>query len=202
MIKCIISDLGNVIVKNHPMWMCKGLAKYSCLTARQIYERYIGSEDFHKTFSLGNTSNKEFYKNSLKKTKAKNLPQKRFERIYAGIFTNNISYQKLLRKLKRNYKLILLSNTNTIHFNYKLKRLPVLNLFDSFVLSYRISSVKPSLKIYKAALKESGFKAKECVYIDDIKAYADAAKKIGVHGLHYTTTAKLKKDIRRLGVKL
>jgi len=205
MIKCIISDLGNVLVHNHEMRICKKLAKYSKLSPEEIFKEYFGGSKlhYHTTLSLGTISVKDFYKHSIKKAKAKKLSQKPFVKIYEAIFTPNKPCQKLMKQLlKKNYALVLLSNTNTIQHNYIRKKFPIMKSFKHQVVSYKLHSKKPGLKIYREAVKKSGCKPEECIYIDDIKKYADAAKKIGIHGLHYTTTAKLKKDLKRLGVKL
>lgn len=204
MIKCVISDLGNVIVHNHEMWICKRLARYSQLTPEEIFREYFGGNklNYHDAFTLGGIGVRDFYKYSVKKAKAKKLPQKQFVRIYEAIFTPNKPYQKLLRQLlKKNYTLVLLSNTNAIQHNYVRKKFPILKIFKHKALSYTLHSKKPGLKIYREAVKKSGYKPEECIYIDDIKSYADAAKKLGIHSLHYTTTASLKKSLKSLGVK-
>lgn len=204
MIKCVISDLGNVIFRNHETWICKKLARYSRLTPKEIFKEYFGGDrlHYHNKLNLGKISVKGFYNYSIKRVKAKNLSRRQFVKIYEAMFTPNKPYQELLRRLlKKSYVLVLLSNTNAIHHRYVRKRFPIMKIFNHEVVSYRLHSKKPGLKIYREAVKKSGCKPEECVYIDDIKEYADAAKRIGIRGIHYTTAARLKKSLRRLGVK-
>ena len=59
-----------------------------------------------------------------------------------------------------------------------------------------------ALNCYQQALKLTKARPNECIYIDDIKEYALAAKKVGIKGIHYTSTKKLIKDLKKLGVKI
>jgi 2-haloacid dehalogenase len=42
--------------------------------------------------------------------------------------------------------------------------------------------------------------ARNAVFIDDKLENVHAATKLGIHGVHFTTAAKLKRDLETLGV--
>lgn len=42
----------------------------------------------------------------------------------------------------------------------------------------------------------------ECIFIDDKKEYADAASKVGMHGLKFNSYEKLISDLNSLGVNI
>tara|TARA_Y100000310_G_scaffold210977_1_gene211679 strand:+ start:10171 stop:10719 length:549 start_codon:yes stop_codon:yes gene_type:complete len=181
------------------MRACKRLAKHCPLTPDEV--AWFAPKRMHKLMDTGKISKKKLYQQAVKNLGLKNITQKRFEEIYANIFTSNKPVQDLVKKLSKNYKLLLLSNTDDIHFTHVKKKFPILKLFKHLIVSYEVGYVKPSKQIYEEALKKSGFAAKECVFIDDHKENVPGAKKLGIKGLHYTTAAKLKKDLKSYGAK-
>ena len=199
MIKCVIFDLGDVIVRNNPARTCKKLVK-NC-TAIHDEVAWFAPKKFHKLIDAGKVSSYELYKIAAKNLGVKGLTHKRFREAFADIFTNNKPVQKLARQLSKNYRLLLLSNTNTIHFAHLKKRFPIMRLFRHSILSYKVGHLKPQSRIYRIAVKKSGARAGECLFIDNTKANVTGARKAGLKAVQYTTTAKLKKDLKRLRVK-
>ncbi|WP_339625883.1 HAD family phosphatase [uncultured Winogradskyella sp.] len=85
--------------------------------------------------------------------------------------------------LKKDYKLILLSNTNTLHIDYIKENVSFYdefkNCFDAFYLSQDIHFRKPNANIFKFVLQENNIVAEECLFIDDTKENTDIAKQLG-----------------------
>lgn len=201
MIKCIIFDLGNVIIRNHPARAIGRLEKHCTLPGYKGDTLFVAPKKVHRRFSTGKISRAEFYRRAVKESERKNLPRKEFERVYTDMFTSNVPVQRLAKKLKRKYKVMLLSNTDASNFGSISKRFPIMKIFGSCTLSYKVGYLKPHRKIYLAAVRKSGFRANECVFIDDRKANAEGARKFGMHGIHYTTNVALRSSLKRLGVK-
>jgi len=86
---------------------------------------------------------------------------------------------------EKQYKLILLSNTNDLHIKWIIENVPFFNefksYFNAFHLSHEINLRKPNADIYEFVLKENHLKPEECLFIDDTKANTDAASKLGIH---------------------
>jgi putative hydrolase of the HAD superfamily len=93
-------------------------------------------------------------------------------------FLNELSKQK-------DYKLILLSNTNTLHIDWIIEHVPFYeefkNCFDAFYLSHEIHLRKPNRDIYEFVLNKNSIKPEECLFIDDTAENTDTAKSIGIH---------------------
>lgn len=85
--------------------------------------------------------------------------------------------------LKKDYKLILLSNTNTMHIDYIKENVSFYdefkNCFDAFYLSQVIHLRKPNANIFEFVLQENNLVAEECLFIDDTKENTDIAKQLG-----------------------
>jgi HAD superfamily hydrolase (TIGR01509 family) len=59
---------------------------------------------------------------------------------------------------------------------------------------------KPDARIYKLTLDRYRVTPENAVFIDDKLENVHAATKLGIHGIHFTTAAKLKRDLETLGV--
>jgi len=86
---------------------------------------------------------------------------------------------------KKDYKLILLSNTNTLHIDWVIEHVPYYeefkNCFDAFYLSHEINLRKPNIDIYQFVLSQNNIKPEECLFIDDTIENINAAKSVGIH---------------------
>jgi epoxide hydrolase-like predicted phosphatase len=73
----------------------------------------------------------------------------------------------------------------------KLATLGIAALFDPLVISGEIGVMKPDARSYQAALDGLRLPAFQTVFVDDMPANIAGAQALGIHGLHYTTTAAL-----------
>jgi glucose-1-phosphatase len=97
----------------------------------------------------------------------------------------------LLEKLRKKYRIFLLSNSNIIHYN---KYLSQLNdqygysnfnmLFEKAWFSHDLNMNKPNLDIYNYTLNDAELVPHETLFIDDTKANTDAASKVGMKTYH------------------
>ena len=102
---------------------------------------------------------------------------------------------RLIKELKNDYRIILLSNTNDIHLRairlqntFMVPELHFKNLFEQEYYSHEINLRKPSKEIYQYVLDKSGLKASETIFIDDIYENAMAAELVGIRGMHLDLT--------------
>lgn len=61
-------------------------------------------------------------------------------------------------------------------------------LFDEAVLSFAVGYSKPDKRIYEIALERLGVKGDECIFIDDIAEYCEAAAALGMKAIHFLST--------------
>ena len=120
--------------------------------------------------------------------------------MWCEIFQLNEPVAALLHELKGRYPLLLLSNTNEMHFDYCIERFPVLQLPDDFVLSYKLGFRKPDPRIFREAVRRSGLQAADCVYVDDIAEFAEAATAQGLRAAQYVSPEQLRADLAEFGV--
>jgi len=87
----------------------------------------------------------------------------------------------------KNYKLILLSNTNALHIEQVIENMSLYryerfkSCFDKFYLSHEIHFRKPDASIYEYVLNENQLEADRCFFVDDTKENTQAAAQLGIH---------------------
>jgi putative hydrolase of the HAD superfamily len=91
---------------------------------------------------------------------------------------------ELLRRLRPRYKTQLLSNADMM-LREKLRAFEVHDLFDDVVISAEVRLAKPDAAIYSLALDRLGLRPEECVFIDDLLPNVDAARTLGMAGIHF-----------------
>jgi putative hydrolase of the HAD superfamily len=120
------------------------------------------------------------------------LPFERLVKFRAG----TVRLVESLRK--RGFRVYLFSNTSLPHVRF-LKRMGWDKLFDGFVSSCELRSMKPSATAFGRALAEIGASPSEVVFIDDREENVKGAKDFGIRwAFRFTSVAQLKKDVAPL----
>ena len=97
-------------------------------------------------------------------------------------------------------KVLLLSNTNAIHFQMVRENYALLRHFDEYVLSYQVGALKPSPRIYEEAIARARCEPAECFFTDDIAEYVTAARTAGIDAVQFESAAQIERELRRRGV--
>jgi len=95
------------------------------------------------------------------------------------------------------FAVALLSNDSSALLD-KLQGLGIDSLFDPLVISAQIGVMKPDPRAYQTVLDRLGRPAPETIFIDDMPANIAGALALGIHGIHYTTTAALRTALEPL----
>lgn len=95
-----------------------------------------------------------------------------------------------LQELRKKYSIYLLSNTNPIMWNAKIKDefekegLDINGYFDGIVTSFEAKALKPDRKIFDYAASHLGIKPEETLFLDDSLANVKAAIEAGYESAH------------------
>ena len=186
--KTIIFDLGAVILNINYENTIDEFTKLGVKDAETFYSKEVQTELFNK-IETGKISNNKFLKELQKETKNANIKQVKMA-WNAMLLDLPKDRLQIIKKLKDNHTIYLLSNTNSIHINAlkeKLgnkKWLEFCELFDKMYLSHEIGLRKPDAKIFKYILNEQKLKAEEVFFIDDSPQHIASAKKLGINCYH------------------
>jgi len=191
----VVFDLGNVLIPFDYNILIKKLDAVKEGSGKHFVDTYFANYEFHRDFERGKISEEKFIERMLE-ILDHSIDGETFCNYFSSIFKQNKEVAALLPVLKKKYKLILLSNTNSIHEKYGWEHYKFLNYFDNLILSHKIGAVKPEEMIYRAVEKSSGSSAKEHIFIDDIEEYVNAAKSFGWDSVHFKAYDSLVKDLR------
>ena len=181
MIKTLIFDFGDVFINLDK----KGAMK----NALDLFDLETFEDDMIATnilYEIGSISTSEFI--SFYKSKFPKLTETDIRNTWNSIIKDFPEYRlQFIKGLaqKKEFRLILLSNTNNMHIDFIKANVPFFkdfqNCFDMFYLSQKIHLRKPNATIFEFVLKENNLKANECLFIDDTKDNTDRAKQLGFH---------------------
>jgi putative hydrolase of the HAD superfamily len=199
MIKTIIFDLGKVII---PFDFQRGydrMAPLCAYPAAEIPER-LRTCDLVTRFESGQVEPEQFVR-ELSAILELKTEYADFCEIWSSIFLpETLIPEDMLLRLRERYRLLLLSNTNAIHWDMITQNYPLLRHFDHHVLSFRVGALKPSLKIYEEALKHAQCRPEECFFTDDIPAYVEGARQLGIDAVQFQNKGQIEKELRARGV--
>lgn len=180
-IRAILFDLGNVILDFDftPAYdrLCKNSS--SKLTPRKIRD-YFMKTGLELLLDSGKINSLYFYR-KVRKDLCLSLGYPEFKALWNHIFKPNPAIVRLIRTLstKEYYRLVLISNTNELHYKHIIKTYPLFHLFDALIISYQEKIRKPDERIYKKALKACRATPGQVVYIDDREDFTAAARDLG-----------------------
>lgn len=192
----IVFDLGMVLLPFDYNIALERLENIEKGSGVRYLNYYKSNYETHRLFERGDLSEDEFLKRTMSVFGNK-IDKETFKRIYSEIFTVNQNVADILPALKENYKLVLLSNTNSIHREYGWKDYEFLKYFDCLILSHEVRSVKPEEKIYRAVEACTGLPPGEHIFIDDVREYAEAALKLGWDAVQFTGYENLVEELKK-----
>lgn len=180
----IICDLGNVLINfDHRI----AVEKILCCTHKKeedIYSLFFDSP-LTELYEEGRISSREFF-HRVKEFLELDMDYDSFLPIWNEIFFEvpvNLKIRDLLRKIKPDYKLVMVSNLNETHFEFLKKKMAIFGEFDRLVLSYEVGFRKPAPEIYKVALDAANTIPSKTLYIDDRRDLIEAAIRLGIDGI-------------------
>ena len=200
-VRAVIFDIGRVLIRLDVARATKYLASGTSLSPQELWlaiekdprwkdwqEGRIAARDWHLHLKqrFGGTATFEQF------TDAWNLV----------LGPEPILSNGLLEKLSKNYRLGLLSNTDPIHTDYIESRYDFFSYFPVRIYSCAIGAAKPNPLIYREALRACRVRAEEAVYVDDIPAYVEAARRLGMAGIQFQSSEQLVLALHDLGLQI
>lgn len=192
--KTVIFDLGRVLVNfdfKRGYQALEGLCPYH---AAEIPKR-LATGDLVQRFETGLIEPRDFVA-QMSRILDLDIDYPRFCAIWSSIFTETLVPEAMLASLAARYRLLLLSNTNAIHFEgLRETHATLLRHFHDLVLSYEVKAMKPRPEIFQAALARAGCRPEECFYTDDIADYVAAARTLGIDAVQFQSVEQLQREL-------
>lgn len=198
--RAIIFDIGRVLIRVDISRAMGGLASGLTLTPQEVWSA-IEKDPHWLDWQEGRISPRDWHLHLTKRLGA-SLTFEEFSEVWnRALDPKPIHSEAFLEKLSKNYRLALLSNTDPIHMSHEEARFPFFRFFPVRIYSYQVGASKPDPIIYRQALQACKVRAEEAVYIDDVAAYAEAARRLGMTGIVFQSPEQLQTDLRNLGIQ-
>lgn len=121
-----------------------------------------------------------------------------------GLWTNEWKLldemKELIIKLRKNYRLAILSNSDFLNFQNFIKR-GWCKYFDVLILSHELGIVKPQKEIYEIAVEKLNVKPEECLFTDDQEDCLKPARKMGMATILFKSAPQLKEELQKKDIK-
>jgi len=198
--RAIIFDIGRVLIRVDISRAMDGLAAGLSLTPQEVWSA-IQNDPRWLDWQEGRISPRDWHLHLTKRLGA-SLSFDQFSEVWnRALDPHPIHSESFLENLSKNYRLALLSNTDPIHMSHEEVRFPFFRFFPIRIYSYRVGASKPDPVIYRQALQACKVRAEEAVYVDDVAAYAEAARRLGMAGIVFQSPEQLQSDLRSLGIR-
>jgi len=196
MIKCIIFDMGGIIIPEDTPLIRKVIAKELGIDANQLTEMM---NELHPHYTVGKITLRQAYDKVLEKLGNKTHESKKLLDLHIKILSKRMlePYPAVLEyvdSLRKKYGVVLLTNTE-IEIIKLYDNLPFMKHFDGFFKSVELKMIKPNPEVYLHVLKEMGCKPNEAIFVDDRPENVEGAAKVGIKSFVYRDLATLKKDL-------
>jgi glucose-1-phosphatase len=192
-IKNLIFDLGGVIINLDTNRTHEAFAKLANCSIEEVKTRTT-EQSFFNDYEKGLLTDNEF-RVALQSFLNSKVSDAQIDSAWNAMLLDipNEKYQ-LLEKLKSNYNLFLLSNTNSIHLDF-VNQLVLENTghpgighyFHKDYYSHLMNMRKPDTEIFHRVLLENNLIAKETYFLDDNLDNIHGAKSIGLQTIHIDT---------------
>ncbi len=202
-IRAIIFDIGRVLVRVDINSVKASLAQGLSLTPEELWSA-IEKDPRWRDWQEGRISPHDWHLHLCQRLGI-SLNYAQFTAAWnQALDPQPIHPLKMFEELSKHYRLALLSNTDPIHVAHLES---TYDFFEYFAKSRRVYSCslgasKPDPLIYREALRVCKVRAAEAVYIDDIPAYVEAARQLGITGIHFQSPAQLLQTFASLCIKV
>jgi len=197
--KAILFDLGRVLIPFEFNRAYREMETLTGLDAAEIRNR-LAATNLFRQFETGLMEPEAFSKDVMRVLGFEcELPE--FDRIWNSIFLpETLIPEQAIEDLASRYRLIIVSNTNQLHFEMLKSTYPIFRYFFGYTLSYQVRAMKPDPAFYAAALRMAECLPHECVFIDDLLENVDGAKLAGFDGILFESFPQLSVELKLRGL--
>jgi putative hydrolase of the HAD superfamily len=197
--KALIFDVGKVLIPFDFKRGYQALENLCGLTVPEIRQR-IAASGLVMPFEKGLIETSEFVE-QLSSTLGLNSDHDGFCHAWSCIFHDQLIPDATFAVLAQRYRLLLLSNTNSLHFEMIRKNYSsLLEHFHDRILSFEVHAAKPEPEIFRAAIHRAGCRAEECFFTDDLAENVEAARREGMDAVQFESAQQLEREMRARGI--
>lgn len=198
-IKNVVFDLGGVLIEWDPRYLYRKLLPDE--KAVDHFLREVCSPEWNVRQDAGRTiaeAEDELIHRFPQEETLIRAYYGRWEEMLGGSIEETV---EILSELKdKSVPVYALSNWSAETYPTAVGLYPFLKWFDGEVISGQVKMIKPDAEIYLHLLNSFNLQAEETVFIDDRQDNIEAAEKLGIKGIRFTSPGQLKEELRNLEI--
>lgn len=199
--KTIVFDFGNVIAFFDHQRAITRLARYTDIPPTELTRLLYGSP-IEDEYEKGHMTTAEYVR-TAKLNGRLVCTDGEFLAAFVDIFWRNDPVCELIPRLAGRYRLVLASNTNDAHYGrFTAQFADVLAHFDHLATSFAAGARKPRPEFFAYCQRFAEADPGECVFIDDLPANVEAARRHGWAGVSYRPGDDLAAELGRVGIQV
>jgi len=202
-LRAVIFDIGRVLIRVDIQRVKSALAQGLSLSPQELWSA-IEKDPRWPDWQEGRMSPRDWHLHLCKRFNL-SLNFEKFKEVWnSALDPEPIHKSSFFAGLSKSQRLGLLSNTDPIHVEKLESTYDFFAYFPKAVRTYScsIGASKPDPLIYREALQACKVRAEEAVYIDDIPAYVEAARRLGFTGIHFQSASQLYAELGESGIRV
>lgn len=204
-IKNIIFDFGGVILDIDPQLTVNEFTKLGFTDLNKVFTPEFTNDIIGK-FERGILT-PEVFRKKIKAFLEIDITDQQLDYAWNSLLYDIPAERiEIIEKVKKNYQIFLLSNSNEIHYDLYVRDLQLRfgyrefdELFHKAYFSFDLHLLKPNPEIFEFIINQHGLISGETLFIDDNTENIEAAKKLGMK-THQLNKPERVRDIFKDGV--
>jgi glucose-1-phosphatase len=195
MIKAIIFDLGKVIVSFDFERGFKTISQFCNYSVDEIRGEIMTSAEIIM-YETGKMSSREFFEAVREKLNFTATQKQFYDAWNSSFHDETLLPESLLAELATKYRLVALSDTCDAHITFLRQKFSFFRHFDELVFSYDVGEMKPSPKMFEAAVEKAKCSPNECLFIDDKLINVEGAISYGLEAIQFLSAEQFEIDLK------
>lgn len=199
LIKNIIFDLGNVLLKFQPVeYLSSKLSDNNKIN--EIYEIIFKSSEW-LDLDRGVIDEAQAINNFCMRSPDNECHIRSSMEDWYDLFSPIEKSVEVLKHVKsKGYNTYILSNFHEKAFEYVTSKFDFFRHFDGGIISYREKLLKPEIDIYMKFVTNYGLKPGESLFVDDTEVNVEAARQLGFNAIHFKSAEQFIEELKSYNV--
>lgn len=189
-----IFDMGGVVTNTFEF---DAMYKSLKMDSKEFREICKSGTDIFSLLTKGEISVKEFWAQFNERIKGSDIAHVKNDlfRLYFHPVLNEKT-AAIIKSLRKKHRVICGTNTIDSHYENHAERGDYA-LFDQTYASNKIGEEKPDENFFRVILQAEGVKPQDAFFTDDREENIEAARRVGINAVLFTTADDLKKEWKR-----